>query len=164
MPYNFYSEDEQTNGKYFKGDEIVKISDIEDLSLVSAFDYISLDKSDFCFNNSKIEASDFTKLFEFKKEISKIKIKNFFDDTDIKKKYHFHDVNLYEKKFLIDKLKNLLGYNKFIELYELPTIYQIAVYTSEKKAPRILGFFGRNATFHLLWFDYEHKIYPNKKH
>jgi hypothetical protein len=112
--------------------------------------------------NANILADDYAKLFEFKKEVSKIKIKDFFDNSGIKRKYHFHNIDLYKKKFLIDMMKNLLGYDKYVEVYKLPTIYQIAVYTSTKKAPRILGFFGKNATFHILWLDYEHNIYQMK--
>ena len=162
MSFRFASEDEPTSGKYLKGDKIITIGEIEDLSLVVAFDYISVQNTEYCFNNINILASDYAKLFEFKKEVSKIKIKDFFDNSNIKKKYHFHDVNLYNKTFLINKMKSLLGYSNYIEAYKLPTIYQIAVYTSEKKAPRILGFFGKNATFHILWLDYEHKIYQMK--
>lgn len=162
MSFSFASEDEPISGKYLKGDKIITIGEIEQLSLVIAFDYVSVENTEYCFNNSNILANDYAKLFEFKKEISKIKIKDFFDNSIIKRNYHFHDVNLYNKTFLINKMKTLLGYNNHIEAYKLPTVYQIAVYTSDKKAPRILGFFGKNATFHILWLDYEHKIYQMK--
>jgi hypothetical protein len=162
MSYSFASEDEPVSGKYFRGDKAITIGEVENLTLVVAFDYVSVKNSDYCFNNVKIQSDDYGKLFEFKKEISKIKIKDFFDNTTIKRKYHFHDVDLYKKKFLIDKMKELLGYSNHIEAYKLPTVYQLGVYTDNTtmKAPRILGFFGKNATFHILWFDYEHKIYP----
>lgn len=159
MSYRFASEEEHENIKYLKGDKVIKIGEIEELSLIIAFDYISLNNTDLCFNNNTITSVDYAKLFEFKKQISKVKIKDFFDNSAIKRKFHFHDVDLYQKKFLINLLKSLLGYDKFVEVYKLPTIYQIAVYTDQNKAPRILGFFGKNASFHILWFDYNHKIY-----
>mgnify|MGYP000128397611 CR=1 FL=1 len=77
MSYSFAYEDEPCNGKYLKGDKIININEIEELSLVIAFDYTSIENSEFCFNNPNIDALDFAKLFEFKKEISKIKIKDF---------------------------------------------------------------------------------------
>ena len=165
MSFSFASEDEHESVKYLYGNKVTTLGEIEKLTLVVAFDYLSVINTDFCFNNVKIEVSDFRKLFEFKKEISKIKIKDFFDDSIIKKKYHFHSVDLYKKKFLINLMKPLLNYNQYLEVDKLPTIYQIGLYTNNTnmKAPRVLGFFGRNATFHILWFDYEHKIYPSIK-
>ncbi len=165
MSYSFVSEDEHESVKYSYGDKVTTLGEIEKLSLVIAFDYLSLINSDFCFNNSKIIVDDYRKLFEFKKEISKIKIKEFFDNSKVKQKYHFHSVDLYKKKFLINLMKSLLNYNKYLEVDKLPTLYQIGVYTNNvtMKAPRVLGFFGRNATFHILWLNYEHKIYPNIK-
>ncbi len=159
MSYSFVTEEEDENIKYLKGEKAINIKRIEQLTLVIAFDYISVQKTEFCFNNENIVASDYAKLFEFKKDISKIKIIDFYDNENISRKYHFHQIDLFKKKFLIDKIKILLGYGNFVEVAKLPTIYQMAGYTNEKKAPRILGFFGRNATFHILWLDYEHKIY-----
>jgi hypothetical protein len=165
MSFSFASEDEHESVKYIYGDRVTILREIENLTLVVAFDYLSISNTDYCFNNQKITVDDFRKLFEFKKQISKIKIKDFFDDNNIKKKYHFHDIDLYKKTFLINLMKPLLNYKNFLKVENLPTIYQIGVYTDniKMKAPRILGFFGKNATFHILWFDYEHKIYPNIK-
>ena len=165
MNYKFYENDEHEAVKYSFGDEVITIGQIENLSLVIAFDYLSVDCSDFSFNNIKITLEDYRKLFEFKKEISKIKIKDFFYDSDVKRKYNFHSIDLYQKKFLITIIKKLLNYkSEKLDLSKIPTIYQIGVYTDNKnmKAPRIVGFFGKNATFHILMFDYEHKIYSNK--
>lgn len=166
MSYSFYEEeDESVNVKYKVGDKVINFGEIENLTLTIVFDYLSLDNSSLCFNNDKITADDFRKLFEFKQKVSTIKINSFLDDTNTKREYHFHSIDLYKKKFLLEPLKKLLNYNKFIEVYQLPTIYQLGVYTDNTtmKAPRILGFFGKNAAFHLLWFDYDHSIYPQKK-
>ncbi|MCD8435119.1 hypothetical protein LNJ03_07375 [Tenacibaculum dicentrarchi] len=165
MSYKFYEDDDDSiNLKYSVGDEIINFGEIENLTLTMVFDYLSLDKTKLCFNNPKITADDFTKLFEFKQRVSKIKINYFIEDSNTKREYHFHSIDLYKKKFLLEPLKKLLNYNKFIEVYKLPTIYQLGVYTNNEtmKAPRIIGFFGKNACFHLIWFDYEHSIYPNK--
>jgi hypothetical protein len=165
MKFTFHEDDSsESSFKYKVGDEITPISDIEDFTLTIAFDYISVINSNLCFDYSKIDISDYQKLFKFKKEISGIPIVSFLDDSETKRKYHFHSIDLYRKKFLIEPLKQLLGYNKYIEVHQLPTIYQIGVYTDNTtmKAPRVLGFFGKNAIFHLLWFDYEHSIYPTK--
>lgn len=157
--YEFYEEDEPINLKYKIGDIIPKIPEIENLTFVFAFDYLSLEQSKFCFDNPNITQTDFIKLYTLKKELSKITVKDIQDK--FKKSFHFHIIDFNSKKFLIDPFKKLLNYPKFIEVYKLPSLYQIAVYTdnTSDKAPRIVGFFGKYAVFHILWLDYNHDIY-----
>lgn len=159
--FGFYEEDEPINLKYKIGDIIPKIPEIENLTFVFAFDYLSLEQTGYCFDNPNITQNDFFKIFRLKKELSKITIKDIQDQ--FKRHFHFHSIDLNIKKFLLEPLKKLLNYSKFIEVYKLPTLYQIAVYTDNTldKAPRIIGFFGKHAVFHILWLDYEHDVYKN---
>ena len=168
MSFDFYEDDEfdeHSSLKYKIGDQMIKISSIESFTLSFAFDYLSLDSTKFCFNNHNISVEDYRELFIFKKEVSTVKIKDLIDDRLTNKKYHFHTIDLIKKKFLIEPLKKLMNYSKYIELYQLPTLYQLAVYTNSKieRSPRIVGFFGKYAVFHILWFDYGHEIYPRIK-
>lgn len=148
--------------KYIFGDEIKKICDLEEYTPSFAFDYISMSETNLCFNCPDIPLSDFIKLFERKKEISSKSIGEIIDSPG--QEYHFHEVNLYQKKELKERLKELLK-TKNDKVEALPVVYQLAVYTDNKtgKAPRIMGFFHKKGIFHLLWFDYSHSVYPKKK-
>ena len=157
--YDFYEEEEPINLKYKVGDTIPTMPEIENLTFVFAFDYLSLEQSEYCFNNPSVTKDDFIKIFKLKKELSKITIKDIQDR--LKRQFHFHYIDLNTKTFLIDRLKTLFNYKKFISVDKLPSLYQIAVYTDNnlEQAPRIVGFFGKYAVFHILWLDYHHNIY-----
>jgi hypothetical protein len=158
-----FPEEDVPNPKYSFGSENHKISDIESLTLTFAYDYLSVTSTNLCFNFKDISAEDYRKLFEFKKEISLIPISELLDNSRYKLKYRFHTIDLSKKGFLVPLIKNLLGINNNTTTLRLPQIYQLALYTDDLKAPRIVGFFGNYAVFHLLWLDYNHSIYPLPK-
>ncbi len=142
------SEDEEPiNLKYKIGDEIAGISALVDYTFTFTFDYLSLESSDLCFNNSNVSKEDFVEVFSLKKKLSKMKVKDI--QNKFRKEFHFHEISLVDKGFLVQPLKKLFNYTKFIQPYDLPTLYQIAVYTNTEllKAPRIVGFFGKYAIF-----------------
>lgn len=159
---NSYDDDEPINLKYKIGDEVAGIASLEDFTFTFTFDYLSLDTSNLCFNNPNVSKEDFVEIFSLKKSLSKIKVRDIQDR--FKRNFHFHEINLIDKKSLVEPLKKLFNYSKFIEPYKLPSLYQIAVYTDNQslKAPRIVGFFGKYAVFHVLWLDYDHQIYKVK--
>lgn len=158
------------------GDEIAptkyKIGDKKDtkpysqtFTMAFAFDYISIAGSKLCFDYDKIPADDYHQLFYLKQEISSIKVSDLF--SAYRKQYRFHDIVIdktNDKKWLIPLLCDLFKVDKNDDniVNQLPNIYQIQVYTDNvsNTAPRIVGFFGNYGIFHLLWFDYEHSIYP----
>ena len=161
--YDFPEEEEPINLKYKIGDIVPKMPEIENLTFVFAFDYLSLKQTQYCFDNPNITKDDFIKIYKLKKELAKISVKDIQDR--LKQRFHFHSIDLNTKTFLLKPFKELLNYPHNIEVYKLPSLYQIAVYTdkssdkSSDKAPRIVGFFGKHAVFHILWLDYEHNIY-----
>lgn len=164
MAFTFDEEEEIEPLKYKIGDDDVRFPNINEYTLLFAFDYLSLNSTKYCFNNPIILVEDFIKIYEFKKETSKIKIRDFTDNRYIKQKYHFHAIDIYSKSksFLVDIFTKLLG--KKMKPSELPSLYQFAIFTDNDtlKAPRIVGFFGKRGVFHILLLDYEHSIYPMK--
>jgi hypothetical protein len=156
-------DDEPIKLKYKIGDKIAGIAALEDYTFTFTFDYLSLNSSNLCFNNNDVSREDFVKIFSLKKKLSKMKIEDIQNKR--KRDLHFHSIDLNEKRFLKEPLKNLFGYSRVIEADRFPTIYQIAVYTDNEleKAPRIVGFFGNYGVFHVLWLDYHHQIYRGKK-
>lgn len=158
--FNFadsYDDNEPINLKYKIGDKIAGIASLKNFTFTFTFDYLSLESSNLCFNNPDVSKEDFVEIFSLKKRLSKMNINDIQDKYQ--RDFHFHEINLNNKTFLINLLKKLFNYNKHIEPYNLPTIYQIAVYTNDQAAPRIIGFFGKYAVFHVLWLDYKHQIY-----
>lgn len=162
MTYIFDDDKDALSTKYVFGKNKPKLSEIESYTLSFAYDYTSLNQTDLCFDYSKIPADDYHEVYYLKQEISLLKISDLINHTST---YRFHPIDYAYKrawlfkeyaKILNVKIKNSSDYDK------LPTLYQIAVYTDQKtgKAPRIVGFIGNYGIFHLVWFDYTHKIFP----
>jgi hypothetical protein len=162
MAFTFDDEEEIEPLKYKIGDADIKIPNIDEYTLLFAFDYLSLNTTKYCFNNPTVLAEDFIKIYEFKKLASKITIRDFTENISIRRQYHFHYIDIFSKSFLIDIFTGLLG--KKMKPHELPSLYQFAIFTDNDtlKAPRIVGFFGKRGVFHILLLDYEHGIYPMK--
>ncbi|MEA5459412.1 hypothetical protein VB796_10200 [Arcicella sp. LKC2W] len=165
MSYYIPDDDEDIVAtKYNVGDSDIRFPNIKEYTLLFAFDYLSLNATKLCFNNPNISKEDFVKIYEFKQQVSTIKIGEFIDNTKIKQRYHFHDIQVYQKTELKTLFERLLGKGKTFRIDQLPTLYQFAIFTDNKtnKAPRIVGFFGKMGVFHALWLDYEHSIFPKK--
>jgi hypothetical protein len=162
MSYAFDDEEDIEYLKYKIGDADIRIPNIDEYTLLFAFDYLSLNSTRYCFNNPSILAEDFIKIYEFKKLASKITIRDFTEKDFIRRQYHFHHIDIFHKKFLQELFTSLLG--RKIDINKLPSLYQFAIFTDNNtlKAPRIIGFFGKRGVFHVLWLDYEHAIYPMK--
>jgi hypothetical protein len=162
MTYKF-DDIEVPAPKYIVGTKEPSLSQIAKYTFAFAYDYISLNKTRLCFDNDKIPARDYHELYYLKQEISGVKV----SDIQGEKRdfYRFHSIDYAEKrKWLFTALAKTLNV-KVTNAYErdqLPTLYQIEVYTDNvtQEAPRIVGFFGNYGIFHLVWFDYEHQIYP----
>jgi hypothetical protein len=153
-------DDELENPKYKFGDDLPNFKQIQNITFSFAFDYLSIGLqkiSDLCFDNPAIEKADYIDLLLLLNELSSQTLDDLEND---KQKYHFHLIDINEKTFLKTPLKNLLGIQSNRNI-DYPALYQIALYTDNQtqKAPRIVGFIGKYAIFHLLWFDYNHSIY-----
>jgi hypothetical protein len=129
-------------------------------SPVFGFDYLSLDKSNFCFNNPAIPARDFVELLRRFQKISLLTYSEIQDKT-VGNGYHFHEVEKWRLNShgLADEFqKKLEGRTR-----ALPPVYQFALYTDKNTAPRILGYIGKWGIFYLLWLDHGHLLYPEDK-
>jgi len=136
----------------------IKLSIIKETTPVFSYRYLSLDSKEFCYNNPNIDKEDFFKLFEIKKELSRLTFHAIDNDT----KYHFHLVQNEKVNSLLVKFKSSIKKEFGPGNYELPDIYQFAVYsgTGEDKAPRVFGFIGTKGIFNIVWLDLYHKVYP----
>lgn len=151
-------EDESLQMKYKFGDTSMVNPFSEKATPVFAYDYVSLNGTNFCFNQCKIRGGQYMSYFEKAKEISKIDISTLFTE----KTNHIHTIDLNEKFFLIPKIKELLNIDKdkFIEPEKLPTLAQFEVETDpERGSPRVIFFLGSYGVFHILFFDLEHNTY-----
>lgn len=124
---------------------------------VFGLDYISLNKTAFCFNNPEIPARDFIELLVRCNKISSLTYSE-LHDTSFGNGYHFHEVDKprLARNGLIDKFRERIPERK----KALPPVYQFALYTDKETAPRVLGYIGKWGVFYLLWFDYGHLLYP----
>ncbi|HTC00233.1 MAG TPA: hypothetical protein VK705_06080 [Ferruginibacter sp.] len=139
----------------------LQFKSISDLKPVFSYKYLSLNQSDFCYNNPQLDLLDFFELFKVKRELSALR----FEEIEPINKYHFHHVksNKKEVKELIKKFKVFVKNETGTDDYDLPEIYQFSVYTTDKKAPRVFGFLGKEGLFNIVWLDLNHDIYPKKK-
>lgn len=126
---------------------------------VFGLDYISLDKSPFCFNNPQIPAMDFVELLRRCHKISHLTYSELHDNS-AGNGYHFHEVDKprLAQHGLIDKFRERIPERK----KGLPPVYQFALYTDKDNAPRVLGYVGKWGIFYLLWFDWGHLLYPRQ--
>lgn len=160
MKFVFDDEEEILTTKYTPGGVKPKLSQVESYTLAFAYDYTSLYQTKMCFDNPKIPTSDYHELYYLKQEIS---IKQLSELISNSSTYRFHPIDYsIKRKWLFDDYAKIL--NQKIrhtdDFDKLPTLYQIAVYTTENKSPRIIGFIGNYGIFHLIWFDYEHSVFP----
>jgi hypothetical protein len=167
MTYSFPNTDEnELDLKYKFGDDITYKIAFQNTPLI-AYDYIDLDKTDYCFHQKCFSNFDAKKYFAKLKEISSKKIDQLLDDY----KGHFHIYNkvprnllrLFEKVFGGDD-------STFLKPEIIPPFGQIALYTnpngSDKgkgiKSPRIYFILGKFGVFHILFYDPYHEINPGK--
>lgn len=128
---------------------------------VFGFDYISLNQGKFCFDNPKIPASDFIELLAKCKEISSLSYDNLTNAAD-RFEHRFHPVDRRKLEACGLSARSKITINGVEK--DIPEIYQFGLYTDKKagSAPRVIGFIGKWGIFYLLWFDWEHLIYPEK--
>ncbi|MFA8299149.1 MAG: hypothetical protein ACEPOV_03210 [Hyphomicrobiales bacterium] len=143
--------------RYKLGSGSDKIAEVKNLRPIFAFDYLSLSKTNVCFNSKVInQKKDYLKLLEGLKKISS----KTFDDLTRDKNYHFHSVDFSNVKVKVsenDFLKCLVSDSRKIDDSIKPTVYQFKIF----EEARILGFLYRGI-FYLVWFDRQHEVYKRK--
>ena len=122
-----------------------------------SFKYLALNGTEYCFNNPYIKKDDYLDLLFVKKELSKNPLSDAYGTK------HFHWI-IEQKQLSI--LKNLFSeYIKMykIEDYSIPEFYQFAGSNNPDKCQRVIGFIGELGVFNIVWFDFNHNLYPAKK-
>ncbi|MBL7804370.1 MAG: hypothetical protein JNL02_11585 [Saprospiraceae bacterium] len=145
--------------KYRIGDLNVDFHDILKLKPIFAFDYVSLNNEELCFNCGDLETKDYIGLIEGLKKVSALT----YSELDKQKAFRFHVVNFDDKRVSItrDQFRSLLTTRpELLPDDQLPTLYQFDLqYIREA---RVCGFIFRGV-FYLIWYDRNHIIYPQKK-
>lgn len=158
-------EDEEEKGlKYKVGQFPASLKEIENRTPVFAYDYLSLKRTNFCFNNSTVTSGDYQYYFQVINRISKMTIGELWDSKG--NDLHFHRIKIEEKRDLQEKIKRALNINK-ITYTDFPMIAQFGIYTQNPtivnaKAPRVIFLIGNYGVFHILFLDYEHQTYQKK--
>ena len=146
-------------GKYKIGEKGLSFYDIREMKPVFAFDYLSLNSSDLCYNCNSLKREDYLGFITALKTNSQIT----YNELRSNKFYRFHPINFDEDNISINRkdLKKALS-NKPDEILddELPTLYQFDLHYHQKA--RACGFLYKGI-FYLVWFDRNHIIYPGEK-
>lgn len=125
-----------------------------------SYNFIDIDKTNYCFDQECLDADDILWYFELLKEFSSKTI-NELIDSDYKKHFHlYHNPNPQLKSLL----KSISGVTLRPET--TPTIGQFALYTDRElasrknkiKSPRIYFIVGHNAVMYILFYDPYHEI------
>lgn len=146
---------DQLKDKYNFGKISNNLSEIKSIRPVFAFDFLSLSKTNFCFNSKLVNAKkDYLRLLESLKKISN----KTYDELSKDNAFHFHDVDFSETKpSESDFVKCLVADISKIDDSNNPTVYQFKVF----EEARIFGFFYKGI-FYPVWFDRNHEVYKRK--
>lgn len=137
--------------KYRKGEKTDDFHEIKNIYPVFAFDYISMQKSDFCFNGRLLGTKDYAKLLQALKSISGFTYQQMNDEY----RFHFHEVEWEEVSVSASDFYKCV--NGKYDGEEDITPYQFKVF----EEARIIGFIYRGI-FHLVMFDRGHNAYKRK--
>jgi hypothetical protein len=154
-PFEQVAKIEQESLKYKFGDESDKIAKVKKVVPRFAFDYISLEKKEFCFNSTHISpVKEYHKLLDGLKKLSDFT----YDQLSTDKSFHFHEVNFSDITFKeSDFAKCLIKDISKIDMDQLPTVYQFKVF----EEARIFGFIAKSI-FYLVFLDRNHNAYKRK--
>jgi hypothetical protein len=145
----------QSQTKYHLGEKGYNFYDIKHLKPTFAFDYLSLNTGNLCFNSPQLNVKDFIGLLDGLKKISAIT----YDTLKRVPTYRFHPVDFDKDKISISRndFKSMLTFKEeLLNDDELPTLYQFDFqYVQEA---RVFGFLYKGI-FYLVWYDRYHSIY-----
>ncbi len=145
--------------KYKLGEEGYSFYDIKHLKPTFAFDYISFNGTQLCFNFGNLEIKDYVGFLSGLKTISTIS----YNDLKVTPNYRFHVIDFDKDNISITRkdFKQILTYKEsLLSDDELPTLYQFDLHYHQKA--RACGFLYKGI-FYLVWFDRNHIIYPGDK-
>ena len=137
------------------GNKRFSFYEIRDLTPVFSFEYISLHKTNKCFNCDNIAKKTYHKFFERLKNISRFYFKELIEAG---RTIRFHGIDFKDERVKItvrDFREALTSRLETLDDENTPELYQFSI-GGEK---RIFGFLGKLGIFYLVWFDHSHSIY-----
>lgn len=141
--------------KYNIGETGFSFHEIKTYKPIFAFDYLSLNKGDLCFNSNSLNIKDFIGLLTGLKKISEVT----YEDLHNNRLYRFHKIKFEHSSVKITKndLKKVLTFKpELLDDEELPNLYQFDLHYVQKA--RVAGFLFKGI-FYLVWYDRNHLIY-----
>jgi hypothetical protein len=145
--------------KYKLGEEGLTFFQIKKMKPVFAFDYVSMDNGDLCFNRPTLSTDDYIGLIQGLKKISE----HTYEVLHNTKAFRFHKVDFDDKRVSISrrdfKLK-LTHKEELLRDEELPNLWQFDL--QYVGGARAAGFLYKGI-FYLVWYDRDHQIYPSTK-
>lgn len=144
--------------KYKVGEQGISFHSIKNLKPTFAFDYLSLNQTELCFNYKSNNREDLLGFLEGLKKVSSFT----YDKMSKTRALRFHTINLLDERVSInpsDFLKVLAPSYRGMSEDELPTLYQFDL--QYKIEARAVGFLYKGV-FYIVWYDRNHIIY--KKH
>jgi hypothetical protein len=144
-----------TSRKYVFGEAANRLNEIKQHKPVFAFDFISLNYSDYCFNSNRINAQkDYQRIFQCFKSISN----KSYNELNTNNAYHFHEVDFSDTTISHSSfLKCIVPDVSKVNFDHSPTVYQFKTF----EEARILGFVYK-MVFYLVMFDRNHNVYKRK--
>lgn len=142
--------------KYKLGRLTRSFHQVKELTPVFAFDYLSLEESEFCFNGKQVAARDYAALFRKLKEVSR----KTYEELSRDKYFRFHPVDFNDPRVKISQrsfVKAITTNSSHFDADQAPTLYQLDAF----KEARIAGFLCEGI-FHLIWLDRGHNIYARR--
>lgn len=137
--------------KFTLGEKTDDFQRIKHLNPVFAFDFISLNKSNFCFDGKLLGREDYVKLMKSLKNISSYT----YEMIDKEYRFHFHEIDWDDVTVSKSDFYKCISKNHKSE--EEIEVYQFKVY----EEARIIGFLYMGV-FYLVMFDRGHNAYKRK--
>lgn len=140
-----------SNKKFSLGEKTDDFQRVKHLNPVFAFDFISLNKSDFCFDGKLLGREDYVKLIKSLKNISSYT----YEMIDKEYRFHFHEIDWDDVTVSKSDFYKCISRNNNNK--EEIEVYQFKVY----EEARIIGFLYMGI-FYLVMFDRGHNAYKRK--
>lgn len=137
--------------KFTLGEKTDDFQRVKHLNPVFAFDFISLNRGDFCFDGKLLGRDDYVKLMKSLKSISSYT----YEMLDKEYRFHFHEID--REDVTISKSDFYKCISKNCKGEENIDAYQFKVY----EEARIIGFLYMGV-FYLVMFDRGHNAYKRK--
>ena len=135
--------------KYKLGEQTDKFNEISQLQPIFSFDYISLNKSNFCFDGTTLGKPEYKNLLTGLKDVSQYS----YHVLNRNDRFHFHEVKWKDVNYSSSHFHKSV-YGEFFNDESDLTPYQFKVFGKA----RVVGFLYKGV-FYLVLFEVGHKGY-----